>query len=368
VYYANHQTKGALNRLKVADIFMGGGTTLVEGSRLGMQMYGTDLNPVAWFIVKNEFAQVTNEEVQRLLDDVEAEVKPQLMPFFACDGPNGEKGKWTRLSDGQMMGDDFNPLSLKSEDRKRFKYEGPEVVYTFWAKHGPCQVTGCGHRTPIMTTPVMAVKTLSINAWGDRACPKCKGRFDLETQAVRMAPDAPLLIAPGEEPFAVLERDDWTVCPHCKHRHQRSALGKPIKKKKVEMTLLVHPEWLKGSPGKSPDGKRHGGSAQDDASSTASWNSERASHVRLLEVRGALPEEVICPVTGVRFFTSTRGGRLHSCVRHAGQNNLYWRPLLRREKLARGRRTLFKLTLRLATKRVRHTGEGSFYPCLMRDR
>jgi adenine-specific DNA methylase len=35
--------------LKVADIFMGGGTTLVEGSRLGMQMYGTDLNPVAWF-------------------------------------------------------------------------------------------------------------------------------------------------------------------------------------------------------------------------------------------------------------------------------------------------------------------------------
>src|ERR1700730_13890507 len=38
VYYANHQKKGALAKLKVADIFMGGGTTLVEGSRLGMQM------------------------------------------------------------------------------------------------------------------------------------------------------------------------------------------------------------------------------------------------------------------------------------------------------------------------------------------
>ena len=35
-YYANHQKKGAFNHLKVADIFMGGGTTLVEGSRLGM--------------------------------------------------------------------------------------------------------------------------------------------------------------------------------------------------------------------------------------------------------------------------------------------------------------------------------------------
>jgi putative DNA methylase len=47
VYYANHQKKGALKHLKVADIFMGGGTTIVEGSRLGMQMYGCDLNPVA---------------------------------------------------------------------------------------------------------------------------------------------------------------------------------------------------------------------------------------------------------------------------------------------------------------------------------
>jgi hypothetical protein len=37
-YYANHQKKGAFKHLKVADIFMGGGTTLVEGSRLGMQI------------------------------------------------------------------------------------------------------------------------------------------------------------------------------------------------------------------------------------------------------------------------------------------------------------------------------------------
>src|SRR5207344_828671 len=32
LYYANHQTKASLRHLKVADIFMGGGTTLVEGA------------------------------------------------------------------------------------------------------------------------------------------------------------------------------------------------------------------------------------------------------------------------------------------------------------------------------------------------
>ena len=81
------------SNLKVADIFMGGGTTIVEGRRLGMQMYGCDLNPVAWFVVKNEMAQVDPAEVQALLADIEAEVKPQIMPFYACDCPRGHKGK-----------------------------------------------------------------------------------------------------------------------------------------------------------------------------------------------------------------------------------------------------------------------------------
>ena len=40
-YYGNHQARGAFQHLKVADIFMGGGTTVVEGSRLGMQMFVT---------------------------------------------------------------------------------------------------------------------------------------------------------------------------------------------------------------------------------------------------------------------------------------------------------------------------------------
>ena len=73
-YYANHQKKGAFTHLKVADIFMGGGTTLVEGSRLGMQMSGNDLNPVAWFVVKQEFADVDLDEVNHLLSEIEAEV------------------------------------------------------------------------------------------------------------------------------------------------------------------------------------------------------------------------------------------------------------------------------------------------------
>jgi putative DNA methylase len=299
-YYANHQKKGAFKHLKVADIFMGGGTTLVEGSRLGMQMSGNDLNPVAWFVVKQELADVDLDEVKRLLAEIEAEVKPQIMPFYYCDGPNGEKGTWTHNPTVKVMGPDFDPLSLKPEARKDYTYEGPEIIYAFWAKHGPCQVTGCGHRTPIMTSPVMAVKTLSVKHW-ERACSKCGGEFHVEEDAARMAPDVPLYVAPSEHPFSVLDRKKGVACPHCGDTALVN-LGKG-KSKKVELTLLVHPQWLAGSPKQDTNGESYGGSAQDDVASTTRWDQERAAKIRLLEVRGVLPDEVTCPETNITFRT-----------------------------------------------------------------
>jgi putative DNA methylase len=304
-YYANHQKKGAFKHLKVADIFMGGGTTLVEGSRLGMQMFGNDLNPVAWFVVKQEFAKVDLDEVKRLLEDIEAEVKPQIMPYYYCDGPNGEKGTWTHVPTGRVEGPDFDPLKLTVEQRREYKYEGPEIIYTFWAKHGPCQVTGCGHRTPIMTTPVMAVKSVTVKYW-EHTCSKCRTDFHVEEKAARMAPDIPLYVAPDEYPFSVLDPKRGIVCPKCGHV-AKTKLGK-AKNKKVELSLLVHPQWLAGSSKNDASGQPFGGSAQDNAESTARWNQERAKRIRLLEVRGELPEEVTCPETEVSFKTGKEGG------------------------------------------------------------
>lgn len=297
-YYANHQKKGAFKHLKVADIFMGGGTTLVEGSRLGMQMVGSDLNPVAWFVVKQELANVDLEQVKKLLADIEAEVKPQIMPYYYCDGPQGEKGKWTYLPSNKAMPADFDPLAIPRDERQDYRYEGPEIIYTFWAKHGPCQVTGCGHRTPIMTSPVMAVKTLTVKHW-ERTCGKCGEAFDVEEEATRMAPDAPFYVAPTEAPYSVLDRKKGVICPHCGHTAMVN-LGKG-KNKKVELSLLVHPQWLAGEAKQDANGQPYGGSAQDGVAATTRWDAARAAKIRLLEVRGALPDEVTDPETGVTF-------------------------------------------------------------------
>jgi putative DNA methylase len=304
-YYSNIQKRSSFKDLKVVDIFMGGGTTLVEGARLGMQMIGNDLNPVAWFVVKQELANVNLDEVKRLLADIEAEVKPQIMPYYYCDGPNGEKGRWTHLPTKRVMALDFDPLSLSQEQRGEYSYDGPEIIYTFWAKHGPCQVTGCGHRTPIMTSPVMAVKTLTVKHW-EHTCGKCGGEFHVEEDATRMAPDVPLYVAPSEYPFTVLDRRKGIECPHCGHTELVN-LGKG-KNKKVELSLLVHPQWLAGSPKQDSKGQLFGGSIQDDAPSSSRWNAERSSKIRLLEVRGVLPETVTCPETKVTFPSGKEGG------------------------------------------------------------
>ncbi|MFZ3214762.1 MAG: hypothetical protein WA192_01770 [Candidatus Acidiferrales bacterium] len=327
----------------MADPFMGGGTTVVEGSRLGMQMFGCDLNPVAWFVVKNEMSQETAERVHRLLNDVEAEVKPQVMPYYACDGPSGEKGKWFRRNGTKVreqspaqshfldparprdstaeatweeLPTNFDIFSVTWEERAQYRYEGPEILYTFWAKHGPCSREGCGHRTPIFSSPVIAIKTLTVNAWSDYKCPTCRKSFDVERHSVRMAPDVPLFVAPHEKPFSVMDGHGKYVCPNCRTAKQdekayatgiSSTLGK-AKGKKVEMTLLIHPQWLEGCPKYDDQGREYGGSATDSVEATIRWNNARQATLRLLEVRGELPEQVTCPVTGVTFYTDGRGG------------------------------------------------------------
>jgi hypothetical protein len=317
-YYGNHQKNEAFRKLKVADIFMGGGTTIVEGSRLGMQMYGNDLNPVAWLVVKNEMAQVDPEGVKKLLDAIEAEVKPQIMPFYACDCPRGHKGKWTHKPTGKVMGADFDALALTPEQRPEYSYEGPEVIYTFWAKHGPCQATECNHRTPIMSSPVIAVKELMVKAWTDRECSSCGKHYDIEQKEARMAPAAMLVVSDTETPYAVMDDSGNYSCPHCGNKYQdikaanegeSSVLGKS-KNKKFELTLLIHPDWLKGSPGKDADNNWFGGSVTDTAEATAAWNLERSKSLKVVEVRGKLPERIDCPDTGVSFFTDGRSANI----------------------------------------------------------
>jgi hypothetical protein len=322
---------------------MGGGTTLVEGSRLGFQIAGVDLNPVAWLIVKNELACTDPAEVKAFFDAIEAEVKPQIQPFYVTDGVGGRKGKWFKVAAGgarEEMPADFDPAKLPPSQRKGYQYEGPEIIYTFWAKHGPCPKLGCGHRTPIFRSPIVATKKLGVK-YIPCTCKnkQCGTNFHAELGDARIAPDAEHVVLGNEHPYTVLSpaftkglldyskgtRDEQTErikalyetveqepgfrCPRCgtwsgetprvileKH-HNAKTYGEIDKKelrivparngkKAVYCTLLIDPEWLKGSPGENAEGAETGGFIDAPIDATDAWHRERLRNLRLIEVRG----------------------------------------------------------------------------------
>ncbi len=337
-YYCNHQKAGSFKHLKVLDCFMGGGTTLVEGSRLGMQMTGVDLNPVAWFVVKNELACSDPEQVKALFVEIERQVKPQIQPFYTTTCPRGHQGRWIDVETCEDVS--LDPIDLPPDQRARYRWEGPEVIYTFWVKHGPCQAKGCWHRTPIFRTPVIAEKKLSTD-YATLKCPGCGTMFHAELGETRMAPGADRIIVEGGTPFTELTQDfarllndydkgnnndTWERalalkaavaqesglhCPHCGafagkqladilDRHAKPSLRATWRKKKdftlkskpVQMFLLIHPEWMKGTSGFVAD-QELGGWAGAPAEATATWYEKRLKNLQVIEVRGkSLPDTV----------------------------------------------------------------------------
>ena len=63
------------------------------------------------------------------------------------------------------------------------------------------------------------------------------------------APGVPLAVVEGQRPFAVLNGYN-VVCPLCGSSDQSSltAIHSKKWKKKIDLTLLVHPDWLEVTP------------------------------------------------------------------------------------------------------------------------
>ncbi|MBA5868096.1 MAG: DUF1156 domain-containing protein [Nitrospira sp. CR1.3] len=335
-YYCNHQKAGSFKKLKVLEPFMGGGTTVVEGSRLGFQVTGIDLNPVAWFVTKNEVACSDPAQVKALFDHIEAEVKPLIQPFYTTTCPRGHKGHWIDVRTERPAPEGLDPIDLPPTERKHYRWEGPEVIYTFWAKHGPCrgsQGKPCGHRTPIFRSPVIAEKKLSTK-FIPVDCPHCGHHFDAELGETRMAPGAERVIVENEPPFTEMsqpfaqmlsdyskgnadekrerlerllesiETEAGLQCPACSQpagqeikrtllNHRRVGTVGAMKKKDfgiesrpTYMYLLIHPKWLEGAPGEDQRGSEYGGWAGADPDTTATWFRNRVNGLSLIEVRG----------------------------------------------------------------------------------
>ena len=234
-FYKDHTHDPDTNGKVVLDPFMGGGTTVVEGLRLGCKVIGSDLNPVAWFVVKTETEPVELDELRAAFNRlaecrVEWSGKPlreTLLEFYKtkCPSCGGEA----------------------------------EIIYTFWVKSAICTDNNCRKLIPLLGDYIVAQKTPSIRYLPDCDCPKCGKVFDWEIEPAAMVGDVSLIVDSGK--FSAGQGRTsarWAYgpegkgpngemignvgCPWCHSQVSPIKHKAKPKRKKVELTVLLCPK------------------------------------------------------------------------------------------------------------------------------
>mgnify|MGYP002760614242 CR=1 FL=1 len=171
---------------KVLDPFAGGGTSLVEASRFGVETVGYDLNPVAWFVTKKELeaGETSVEELERAFERVQAAVADEITQYYQTPCPN---------ADGDHAHD-------------------ADVMYNFWVKELDC--TSCGHTVPLFKDYRVAAGRYENDDQYNVLCPDC-GAVTLvdDWQAEDSECDACGLVFDASE--GNVTRGGYYNCPEC---------------------------------------------------------------------------------------------------------------------------------------------------------
>jgi adenine-specific DNA methylase len=165
----------------VYDPFMGSGTTLVEARKLGCRVIGRDINPVAYFLVRNAFSGLSLKAATETFREIEADTAPAIRRYYE-----------TRLPDGRPA----------------------QVLYYFWVKHLACP--RCDARVDLFDSRVFARHAYpGRNPEGQALCPHCES-----LQPVNVNADA-VTCSTCKSRFelkAGAVKGSKATCPSCQHR------------------------------------------------------------------------------------------------------------------------------------------------------
>jgi adenine-specific DNA methylase len=119
--------------IRVADPFMGGGTPLLEANRLGCDVIGYDINPMAYWIVRQEMEHLDLIAYRKAANMLLAELTETIGSFYTtrctqCDAPHVpvKYFLWVKVQPCHSCGNDIDlfPGYLLAENRRH-----PQNVY-----------------------------------------------------------------------------------------------------------------------------------------------------------------------------------------------------------------------------------------------
>lgn len=212
IFYSSNSLKG----IKIADPFMGGGTPLIEANRVGCDVVGYDINPMAYWIVRREIEhldlKVYRQAAKALTESIEERIGTLYRTScLECNSTDAHVKYflWVKKQNCRQCHKEFDlfPGYLLAEDRRH-----PVNVVICSACGDLNDVVDCQHPGPCRSCG----KQLAINGPAKRnrcACPHC--------ETVNAYPH-PSGGPPRHRMFAI-----EYYCRHCKPHHNGRFFKKP---------------------------------------------------------------------------------------------------------------------------------------------
>ncbi len=236
-FFKSHNFQGRW----VADPFMGGGTPIVEANRLGCNAIGFDINPMSYWIVKQEIERLDLDEYAQAAESLRSELETEIGRFYrtrcgycGSDEAHAKYFLWVKTQGCRECGKEIDlfPGYLLSADSRH-----PKNVIVCGA---------CGE----------------LNESEDRnepcLCRRCSGSLAIEGPAKRSRCECPACGAinrfprrdsgpPGHRLFAIEYH-----CPKCKPSHSGRFFKKPDDQDLCRLSE-VSSRWAATIPKHVPD-------------------------------------------------------------------------------------------------------------------
>lgn len=167
----------------VLDPFMGGGTTVVEALRVGFRTVGVDLNPLSWFIVRNECTAVDLDALDAAFERVRRSAEKKIQSLYSTKCPHCT--------------------------------EPTQIVHTFWAKIGACGT--CDDQVEMRRDWIVGRRRNHATVtYQEATCPSCSASFDAERHRASVTfADTSDLRDPATRPWVVVGLNGGIACPSC---------------------------------------------------------------------------------------------------------------------------------------------------------
>jgi len=205
IFYQSHKLKG----IKIADPFMGGGIPLLEANRLGCDVIGFDINPMAYWIVKEEIEPLDLEEYAQKAEALRGQLENAIGSYYR-----------TRCL--------------------QCSQEAAHVKYFLWVKTLPCRkcqtsidlfpgyllASDSRHPKNVVVCSACGQLNEAMDRKNPGRCRYCRASLSLEGPAKRNRCECPScrtlnhypvksLGAPGHRLFAI-----EYYCPSCRESHK----------------------------------------------------------------------------------------------------------------------------------------------------